>query len=149
MHAACLCNRTGFIKQEAASGPESSGPDAHLSGSGEHETLRLWNGEVLRRLGKTPGLYIAGEDRDVIRLLVGDQQPLLCWIEGQVTRDIAAAGAAGDEGKLAVLRIDGVAHEEVVVAVGGISEVSGVVENDIRAARRAGVALGKHLVPLN
>ena len=86
-------------------------------------------------------MRVAGEDGDGVGALVGDEQPVLGGVEGEMAGDGAAAGAAPLVGETAAVGRDGEGGEEVVAAVGDVGEAGVAVEDDVVAGGGAFVGL--------
>lgn len=93
-------------------------------------------------VGEFAGFGVAGEDGDVVGILVGDEQPALCGVEGEMAGYFSAAVAAPLQGEFSVV-IDGESDHAVVVAVGDVGEAGVAVKNDVAAALATVVADGR------
>ena len=72
-----------------------------------------------------------GEDADIIGVLVGSVEPLVVWMNDEITREITLDSVVGLYFKLAIDRVDGKVGDGIVAPVRYIELCSGGIQVDI------------------
>jgi len=72
-----------------------------------------------------------GEDADIIGVLVGSVEPLVVWMNDEVTREISLDSVVGLYFKLAIDRVDGKVGDGIVAPVRDIELGSGGIQVDV------------------
>ena len=80
---------------------------------------------------------------DVVRSLVGGQQPAAGRVDAEVARGLALGGCRFDRGQSAVVRIDGEDGDAIVAPVRAVDEPAGRVDLDLGRVANAIKALGQ------
>ena len=76
-------------------------------------------------------MRVAGEDHDIGRVLVGNQQPLIAGIEGEMARSLTSTVHLLHRFQRSVAIVDGENRDAVIATIGGIQEAARRIDRDL------------------